>query len=171
MSKIYESLYLGNYEVSQNPVFFEKNQIQNILIVASDLKISFKKKNYFQINVIDNEDELIIKHWPSCVQFIQESQGNTLVHCLAGMSRSASTVMAYAMFKENLTSEKSMKKISKLHIDSNPNTGFLKQLEFWDEILFAYRQQVAFGQKENFGLLQMITNKFLDNLQNQPKNL
>ncbi|EAR95188.2 dual specificity phosphatase domain protein (macronuclear) [Tetrahymena thermophila SB210] len=38
----------------------------------------------------------------------------------------------------------------------------VKKLEFWDEILFAYRQQIAFGQKENFGLLQIITDKFLD---------
>ncbi|KAL4505970.1 hypothetical protein ABPG72_013731 [Tetrahymena utriculariae] len=162
MSKIYEYLYLGNYKVSQNLVFFEKNQIQNILIMASGLKRSFKQKNYLQINVSDNEDELIIKYWPACIQFIEKSQGNTLVHCLGGVSRSASTVMAYAMFKENLNSEKSIKKICKHHTDSNPNTGFLKQLEFWDEILFAYRQQIAFGQKDNLDLLQAITDKFLD---------
>ncbi|KAL4480373.1 hypothetical protein ABPG74_020889 [Tetrahymena malaccensis] len=162
MSKIYESLYLGNQKVSQNLLFFEKNKIQNVLIVASGLKRSFKQKNYLQINVSDNEDELIMKYWPTCIQFLERSQGNTLVHCLGGVSRSASTVMAYAMFKENLTSEKSIKKISKLHIDSNPNTGFLKQLEFWDEILFAYRQQIAFGQNENLDLLQSITDKFID---------
>ncbi|KAL4505971.1 hypothetical protein ABPG72_013732 [Tetrahymena utriculariae] len=98
--------------------------------------------------------------------YLEKSLRNTLVHYLGGVSRFTSTVMAYAMFKENLNSEKSIQKICKLHADSNPNTGFLKQLEFWDEILFAQSQQIEFGQKDNQDLLQEITDNFLRNQKN-----
>jgi Dual specificity phosphatase, catalytic domain len=48
--------------------------------------------NHMQISLSDLETSDILSHLPSCVQFIREallSGGRILVHCMAGVSRSA----------------------------------------------------------------------------------
>lgn len=48
------------------------------------------------------------------------------MHCQGGKSRSASTVMAYVMFKESLSAVDAVAKVRKLHKFAYPNPGFLK---------------------------------------------
>ena len=53
-------------------------------------------------NIQDVESAVISKIWNDTYQRIDEglSKGGVLVHCAAGVSRSASTVIAYIMRKK-----------------------------------------------------------------------
>ena len=55
--------------------------------------------------------------------------GNVLVHCVAGISRSASVVLAYLMWKENMSFEEALEYLKGLRPIVEPNDGFVKQLK------------------------------------------
>lgn len=60
-----------------------------------------------------------------------------LVHCKMGVSRSASTVIAYAMKEYQWTLEQAYRHVQERRPIVHPNPGFMKQLEFYQGILDA----------------------------------
>jgi dual specificity phosphatase 12 len=57
------------------------------------------------INVLDMPFENLIRHFKTAVDFIKgavKGGGTVLVHCFAGVSRSASVVIAYLMREHGL---------------------------------------------------------------------
>jgi len=74
--------------------------VTHILQVASGIKPFFPKDfRYKVINVTDTSSSSLIRHFPAAVAFIKEgmSKGGVFVHCYAGVSRSASCVIAFLM--------------------------------------------------------------------------
>lgn len=53
--------------------------------------------------------------------------GKVLVHCVMGVSRSSTSVLAYLMLKERLSATEALTKIRRIR-DIRPNDGFLLQL-------------------------------------------
>lgn len=52
------------------------------------------------MNVLDNSNQSLIRHFPASIAFIKgaiERGTGILVHCYAGVSRSATIVIAYLM--------------------------------------------------------------------------
>eukprot|EP00884_Botryococcus_braunii_P003464 jgi/Botrbrau1/13118/Bobra.0187s0075.1 len=89
------------------------------------------KVKHMQIALSDLETSDILSHLPGCVDFIREalqSGGRILVHCMAGVSRSATAVTAYLMAEEKLSSEEAVAKLRRVHTRASPNSGFLEQL-------------------------------------------
>ena len=52
-----------------------------------------------EINVDDSPMEDLAKHFDQCFDFIDKTEGACLVHCVSGISRSASIVIAYLIKK------------------------------------------------------------------------
>ena len=73
--------------------------ITHVVSVCTDC--SSTGSNHLVISVDDNEYEDILVHMPKAVEFIDRAlkQGGTvLVHCVMGVSRSATIVAAYREF-------------------------------------------------------------------------
>lgn len=55
-----------------------------------------------------------------------------LVHCMAGVSRSAAVVIAYLMRRDRLPFYSAFVQLASVRGTVNPNVGFRRQLEDWD---------------------------------------
>jgi len=64
-----------------------------------------------------------------------------LVHCRRGISRSASTVIAYVMKSRGLSLKESMEHVKKCRSIVDPNAGFQKQLIIYEGILNSSRNR------------------------------
>ena len=100
-------LYLSNmFTATHNPSLLQSLNVSHILMVGSNLQAKHPEMfKYKQVSVEDDPGENIIKYFEECFQFIDEGRGQgkgVLVHCAAGVSRSATIVIAYLMFKNQL---------------------------------------------------------------------
>jgi len=101
---------------------------------------------YFRVPVLDEEDEDILTWLPETTAFIQAkilSQKTVLVHCQAGVSRSATVVCAYLMRYGGLTMEEALDHTSACRPCVCPNIGFITQLQRFQSQLSISRRRAA----------------------------
>ncbi|XP_062204126.1 uncharacterized protein LOC133906279 isoform X2 [Phragmites australis] len=86
----------------------------------------------------DTEEEDLLDHLEPCLDFIDEGRevGSVLVHCFAGVSRSASIIVAYLMRSERKSLEEALESLKEISELACPNDGFLDQLKFFEEMGF-----------------------------------
>ena len=85
---------------------------------------------YIGINVLDIPQARISAHFHECANFIDRALkegGRVLIHCLVGLSRSATITIAYLMIKKGMRAEDALRTVRR-HRDIRPNDGFLRQL-------------------------------------------
>ncbi|KAI1297127.1 Dual specificity protein phosphatase 13 isoform A [Halotydeus destructor] len=85
---------------------------------------------YMGINVIDVPQAKISLHFHECSDFIDralQNGGRLLIHCMVGLSRSATIALAYLMLKRDMSLEEALRTVRKQR-EVRPNDGFLKQL-------------------------------------------
>lgn len=97
-------LWLGDFEDSKNYAFLEKKGIKYILNCAGyEISNVYPTKNQiekvFKVYANDRSRYKIVEaNLSDCIDFIQEcknNKGKILVHCVAGMNRSACMVVGY----------------------------------------------------------------------------
>lgn len=86
----------------------------------------------------DMESENLLDHLDVCLKFIDRSrkEGSVLVHCFAGVSRSAAIITAYLMRTEHLSHEDALESLRKSCESVCPNDGFLDQLKMFEKMGF-----------------------------------
>lgn len=87
----------------------------------------------------DNPEQPILHVLQPCFEFIDESRlsGAALVHCMAGVSRSAAIVTAYLMRTLKLTLKEALGLLKIKYKKASPNPGFLQQLLLFEKMLFS----------------------------------
>ena len=108
MNEILPSLFLGNVEAALDVEMLKRRNVKAVLTVMryKGLPNSYhvhlpKGFEHMQVDVYDSADaeSSLLPHLPKCVEFISEGRraGGVLVHCFAGVSRSATAVVAYLL--------------------------------------------------------------------------
>ena len=137
MSKVLTNLYLGEATDANNKKLLDELKITHILIVARELpEFQCNGYEYLKINASDSYTYDIKQHFDEMNKFIEtgRNKGAVLVHCMFGVSRSATAVIAYTMFKKKITFKKAIAFVSSKR-KIQPNENFIKQLmEFSDEL-------------------------------------
>ena len=130
MSLIIEGLYLGSAQDANNLAFLQSNRITSILIVAREL-VEFQASGftYLKIPAHDHPSFSLKTYFEEMNSFIESglSRGGVLVHCMLGISRSATAVIAYLMASRGWTPNRALQFVrSRRKVE--PNDGFLQQL-------------------------------------------
>jgi len=142
-----EGLFLSSYTVAEDIKVIKTLNIKNIInVTRREPKFTDRDKfngsmelpTYLNIEADDVWDEDLYQHFEKTCEFIHAAlsrKENVLVHCMAGVSRSASVVIAYLIkhtgrrFSEALEYTRSNRRIV------CPNAGFSEQLQKWDKEL------------------------------------
>ena len=136
IDKITDKIFLGGVEGVSEYEYFEIENIKNVLSVLNDPPQIPKEKN-IRHKIIDIDDlysENIIKHFKECIEFI-ESSDKIYIHCTCGVSRSATIVLAYLMWKTHSNFNDAYSFVKKIRPEIDPNNGFRRQLKLFEQLL------------------------------------
>ncbi|XP_015747930.1 PREDICTED: dual specificity protein phosphatase 19-like [Acropora digitifera] len=130
--KVKGKLYISSQTGAENFEELKKHNITHILNVGSGIRNAYPLEfKYNTVEILDLPDTNISGHFVALFDFINFGlkNGAILVHCNAGVSRSATVILGYLMHTERLTLEESMKILKEARPCVKPNEGFLCQLQ------------------------------------------
>ncbi|XP_019328541.1 PREDICTED: dual specificity protein phosphatase 15 [Aptenodytes forsteri] len=131
MSQILPGLYLGNFIDAKDLEQLSRNKITHIISIHESPQPLLQDITYLRIPLPDTPEANIKRHFKECISFIHQCRlhgGNCLVHCLAGISRSTTVVVAYVMAVTELSCQEVLEAVRTVRPVANPNPGFRQQL-------------------------------------------
>lgn len=131
-SEIKPGLYIGNKDNAYNDCHLRALGITHILNAAAQADSPYRNQfTYLVIPLQDTDEEDLSPYFEQAIQFIDTAltNGKVLVHCMSGMSRSASLVIAWMIRNQNLTFAKALEMVQEKRSIVQPNDGFCQQLE------------------------------------------
>ena len=134
ISKIEKGLYLGDIIDADNKTLLKKLKITHILNISKEADCFHPKDfKYFHMRLEDHESIQILPYLDKITNFIEEGRKNgaILVHCVYGISRAATAVIAFLMKFHSMSYLLARKYVEKKRPHIYPNTGFAKQLKQW----------------------------------------
>ncbi|CAF3433294.1 unnamed protein product [Rotaria socialis] len=137
MSLVLPHLYLGSMKDRTNSTLMVKNKVKRILCIIDvpDMVIDrdeYKPTHLLNIPAADAQQQDLAQYFEKCIEFIHQARiehENILVHCQAGISRSATVVVAYVMTIGDYDVEKALQIVKGARGYIHPNPGFLFQLK------------------------------------------
>ena len=128
MNKITEKVFLGDCFGADDEKALKSHNIKRVLSCMGHLSPKYSDKSIVQkiIELDDNEKTNIFQYFHDSILFIENSD-KVFVHCFAGVSRSATLVIAYFMWKKRISFKESLNFVNKYR-SIGPNAGFRLQL-------------------------------------------
>ncbi|OMJ70016.1 hypothetical protein SteCoe_32103 [Stentor coeruleus] len=134
MHEIEPGLYLGDMDAARDEELLREYTITYVLGILDNFFCmpKFEGIMYHRIQMADSFQSNIEDHLSEALGFIEQARKeghNVLVHCAAGISRSASFVIAYMMVKYNMQYDNARDFVRGKRDCIMPNLGFRRQLE------------------------------------------
>ncbi|KAK0242549.1 phosphatases II [Armillaria gallica] len=135
---VIDRLYLGNIRAATSTRATGERGITHIVSVCSDpipAELPESGIQHLRIEVEDVDYADLLRHLPRAIRFIHEAlsnQGVVLVHCVQGLSRSATVVAAYLMWAQRIHATEALEIVRRARDQIWPNAGFQEQLVLWE---------------------------------------
>ncbi|XP_068424785.1 dual specificity protein phosphatase 13A-like [Clinocottus analis] len=150
VDEVWPNLYIGNVAIAQNRKKLDKLGITHVLNAAHSKQGSIGDQSfygntcvYFGIPAEDSEHFDLSHYLKLAADFIHKAlkskDGKVLVHCIMGMSRSATLVLAYFMLRQRLPLRDALRHVVQKRA-IYPNRNFLSLLLKLDEQLTLRRR-------------------------------
>lgn len=113
----------------------ENNFIHSETTQSSKIKLKDKFKNiqFMHVKAADITSTNLIDDFEKCIDFIDGQEGATIVHCQAGISRSATVCLAYLIKTRGYTLDEAFDFLKTCRSCIGPNFGFLGQLKIFEQ--------------------------------------
>lgn len=133
---ILPGLWLGNGKSSMNEEFLKKNKITTVFNCTKDLPFHSSIRKRYRVPVHDNLKEEEIRNmelWSFEIVYKltkEHKRNNVLVHCYAGMQRSAAVVAMYLIANKRMKKEDAVNFIrQKRYIAFSPFVNFDRSIQ------------------------------------------
>ncbi|KAL7889864.1 hypothetical protein AOLI_G00021220 [Acnodon oligacanthus] len=138
VDEVWPNLFIGNVAIAQNRTTLKKLGITHILNVAHSKQGSIGDQSYYGEELVyygipaeDSSKFDLSVHFRPASDFIHKAlkkkNGKVLVHCIMGVSRSSTLVLAYLMLRHRLTLRSAIQKVVQRRA-IYPNRNFLSLL-------------------------------------------
>ena len=136
INKITDKIYLGDIEGATDFNYLKNENIHNVISIVNEPPKYPKKLEINQkcLKIEDRHSNNILKYFKECISFIENSD-KIYIHCLFGISRSPTIVIAYLMWKTHFNFEDVYQFVKRRRPIIEPNKGFVIQLEHFDKLL------------------------------------
>ncbi|XP_055689171.1 dual specificity protein phosphatase 18-like [Lutzomyia longipalpis] len=133
ISKILPTLYLCGANAARPDVLVDLGitLIINVAPELPDTPLPEPPPDYLRISILDKGENNIMKHFNEVTRRIETERlngGTSLVHCVAGVSRSTSICLAYLMRYMKMTLRDAFLYVKATRPQIRPNVGFFRQL-------------------------------------------
>ena len=124
-------MYLGSDVVARDWSMLQKLGITHVVNAAADYSENYhlsKRVQYKSYRLKDHVREDISCVFYDVIPFIQDARnqgGKVYVHCVQGISRSATLVLAYKIFTEKITYQQAYDELKQKRMCINPNMTFI----------------------------------------------
>ncbi|XP_046883210.1 dual specificity protein phosphatase 22-B [Hypomesus transpacificus] len=153
INKVLPDLYLGNFKDARDREQLARNNITHILSIHDSAAPILQEMTYLCISAADLPSQNLTQHFKQSIMFMHESRlkgEGCLVHCLAGVSRSVTLVVAYIMTTTGLGWQEALAAVKVARPCAGPNLGFQRQLqEFETTQASQFREWLRTEYKEN----------------------
>jgi len=159
LCKIAPNLYISSFEGANDMQALRDNGITFVVNATPDLPNPAGARigvEYLRVPVDDMPQAQLNAHFDYVTQKINQVKlngGKTLVHCVAGISRSSTLCIAYLMRYEGLSLLASHQLVKTSRPIIRPNNGFWKQLIDYEKRLrnlnTVHMVQTCFGEMPN----------------------
>ncbi|XP_061878687.1 dual specificity protein phosphatase 22-B isoform X1 [Entelurus aequoreus] len=132
INKVLPDLYLGNFRDARDREQLARNNITHILSIHDTAAPILQEMTYLCISAADLPTQNLTQHFKQSITFMHESRmkgEGCLVHCLAGVSRSVTLVVAYIMTVTTLGWKEALAAVRVVRPSAGPNLGFQRQLQ------------------------------------------
>ena len=132
---VIDNVYISNYQCAKRLASLQQYNITNIIVCGNELRMFFEENIiYIKFDLDDTEDESITQCFDAAIQFITNCNptNNILIHCYAGISRSATIVLAYLMKSHHMTLADALAYLTSKRECIEPNAGFMRQLQRYE---------------------------------------
>ena len=130
-------LYLGNFFTTNNDFALGYHDIKHILTFLEFPPVSIfpDKFQYKFFPMRDDIHQELIPIVKQAIPYIEEcykKDQNVYIHCFMGISRSVSVIIAWLMWKKDITFEKAYSIVKHVRFFARPNSSFYTQLKLWE---------------------------------------
>ncbi|KAJ8686348.1 hypothetical protein QAD02_022142 [Eretmocerus hayati] len=149
--EVYPRIYIGDGITAKNKQYLQRIGITHVLNAAEGKKFGMVNTSsdyyretgmrYLGLQMLDLPSTDISQFFYTAAAFIENAVatgGRVYVHCVQGVSRSATLVIAYLMIKKRMLAADAIRTV-RLGRDIHPNDGFLRQLARLDNQLRRHR--------------------------------
>lgn len=131
-TEVIPRLYISDLAAVENAAMVAQCGITHVVSVMRGAVALPAPLMWLQVPVSDNPFAELVEHLPRAVAFIagalQDPRARVLVHCVQGVSRSASVVAAFLIKECGYAPAQAVQYVKGRRPGSEPNAGFVTQL-------------------------------------------
>ncbi|AGE59056.1 dual specificity protein phosphatase 16 / mitogen-activated protein kinase phosphatase 7 [Paramecium bursaria Chlorella virus OR0704.2.2] len=139
--RITNHVWVGSQATAADPAFIKKNNIKLVVNCSKDIpKFSDVPMLRIPVNDSPTDAEKLGKYLPlaaTAIRDVTRYNGNVLIHCHAGMNRSATTCAGYLMTIKGMTAKEAMEAIRKKKPETFRPMNFKSSLTNYEKQLRA----------------------------------
>jgi dual specificity phosphatase 12 len=134
--EIIKGLFIGSFVCAEDDDWLIENNIKGVLTVCEDKPVLLGIDMYLYLPTSD-WGPMNFDYFEKCFDFIDNSikVGNVMVHCFAGINRSASVIIAYIMYKSDCSYEEAYERVKTMSPLIDPTSSLISEIKSYFKYL------------------------------------